>query len=248
MLTEVMSSDVIWLDSCESTNDEALKIAREGKDDVVVIADGQTAGRGRRGRTWESPPGGLYMSLVHQLGMRRTHSSLIDIAPWVTLAVGVAVCDALDALGVKGQLKWPNDVVFEGKKLAGVLVEAVPGAPYAAVIGVGVNVANTLLPFAATSVDEARHAAPGEGTDRGVLAAAVRQHVRQWIHDIEDYGVERLREEWRRRMDAKSWIRFTGGLKDVVGRQAYLYDDGAISVRDVDGCVQVVTHGELSIL
>src|SRR5213075_12146 len=126
----------IDLDACASTNDEAGRLARAGaRHGTVVIAERQTSGRGRDGRTWESPPGGLYLSAV-----LRPPLPLADVPP-MTLAIGIGVCDAARAfLGERASscvLKWPNDVLvtaMEGdpvtpsrggaRKLAGVLVEA----------------------------------------------------------------------------------------------------------------------------
>ncbi len=116
-----------WFAVLDSTNGLAAELARsEAPDGVVVGADHQTAGRGRRGRTWESRPGGsLLVSVV-----------LRPVPPLVTLAAGVAAAEACAAVGVPVRLKWPNDVIRDDGKLGGILSELVGGA---VVVGLGLN-------------------------------------------------------------------------------------------------------------
>ena len=121
-------SDVRWFPEVDSTNRVAVELARAGAPDGVVVgADHQTAGRGRRGRTWESSPGsGLLVSVV-----------LRPAPALVTLAAGVAAAEACEAVaGVPVRLKWPNDVLLGDRKMGGILSEQVDGA---AVVGLGLN-------------------------------------------------------------------------------------------------------------
>ncbi len=121
--------DVRWFAEVDSTNRIAAELARAGAPDGLVVgADHQTAGRGRRGRTWESRPGGsLLVSVV-----------LRPVPPLVTLAAGVAAAEACAAVGVPARLKWPNDVMGDGGKLGGILSELVGDA---VVVGLGLNLA-----------------------------------------------------------------------------------------------------------
>jgi BirA family biotin operon repressor/biotin-[acetyl-CoA-carboxylase] ligase len=121
-------TDVRWFAELDSTNRLAADLARAGAaDGVVVGADHQTAGRGRRGRTWESRPGAsLLVSVV-----------LRPAPALVTLAAGVAAAEACETVaGVEVGLKWPNDLLVAGAKVGGILSELVAGA---AVVGLGVN-------------------------------------------------------------------------------------------------------------
>ena len=123
-------ADVRWFAELDSTNRLASDLARAGvPDGVVVGADHQTAGRGRRGRTWESPPGA---SLLVSVVLRPTPAL-------VTLAAGVAAADACGAVaGAAVELKWPNDLLLGGAKVGGILSELVGDA---AVVGLGLNLA-----------------------------------------------------------------------------------------------------------
>lgn len=121
----------VYMDVAASTQDEA---SRMGVDGAVVIASRQTRGRGRSGRAWESPEGGLWMSaFVASHAARAREPSLIPAA------ASLAVRDATEKLGVEAKLRWPNDVELDGKKLAGVSVEASLGPEPSATIGIGLN-------------------------------------------------------------------------------------------------------------
>ncbi len=127
-------------DSIDSTNRRARALAKDGETDVVVVADEQTAGQGRLDREWESPPGGVYLSVVS------TPSVPTGRAPLFTLAAAVATARAAREAGADAHIKWPNDVVIPTangyRKLAGVLTEmqGEQGAVEWLVVGVGVNV------------------------------------------------------------------------------------------------------------
>ncbi len=122
----------------------------------VVVADEQTEGRGRFGRTWSSPAGGLYATFI------------VPCHPMLQVASGVCVLRALDRLGVKAGLKWPNDLIVGGKKLAGILIET---AGEVSLIGIGVNLVATPLETAASV-----RAAGGE-IRRGELVVAIGEEL-----------------------------------------------------------------------
>ncbi|MDH5019690.1 biotin--[acetyl-CoA-carboxylase] ligase [Halobacterium rubrum] len=134
---------VEYHDAVPSTNDRARELAADGARDVVVLADRQTGGRGRRGREWSSPSGGVWASLVLRPDLPPAR------VPLLTLAAAVAVTDAAREAGVDAAIKWPNDVVVPdedsergGRKLAGVLTEMEGEASQVSwvVVGTGVNV------------------------------------------------------------------------------------------------------------
>jgi BirA family biotin operon repressor/biotin-[acetyl-CoA-carboxylase] ligase len=118
-----------------STQDEARALLAAHRADVghAIVAERQTAGRGRFGRTWVSPAGGLYATFI------------LEAVPIPSVRIGLAVVDALRRFGLAATLEWPNDVVVGGKKLAGMLVETTGGR---LLIGVGVNLTETPVPAA----------------------------------------------------------------------------------------------------
>lgn len=132
-------------DSIGSTSDRALALAAEGllPLPLLVLADRQTAGRGRSGKRWQSSPGALTFSLVLASPADRLP---LERWPLVALVAGVAVCEALRELAPSAdlRLKWPNDILLGGRKLCGILSESVPGWRDRLVVGIGVNVNNSV--------------------------------------------------------------------------------------------------------
>jgi BirA family biotin operon repressor/biotin-[acetyl-CoA-carboxylase] ligase len=144
-------ANVEWHQALPSTNDHALQLAAiEALDTpLLVLADEQTAGRGRGSNRWWSGTGGLTFSLVLDPDRIGTRSLKTEHWPRVALTAGVALCEALVGLAphLDYGLKWPNDVLLSGKKVAGILVEippARPPVPRRIVLGMGVNVNNSL--------------------------------------------------------------------------------------------------------
>ena len=131
-----MPRTIARFESLPSTMQEAARLAAAGCEaGTAVVAEEQTAGVGRHGHSWHSERGaGLYVSVV----LRR------PAAPWITLAMGLAAAEAIEnTTGLRADLRWPNDVMLGGRKLAGILVESVPGA---LIVGVGVNVNQQAFP------------------------------------------------------------------------------------------------------
>lgn len=123
-----------------STSDVARQRALTGDAGRLwIVADAQTAGRGRQGRNWVSPPGNLYASAL------LVNPCEPSVATQLGFVAGVAAQRAVSDVGVRAELKWPNDLVHDGAKLAGLLVDGVtpPGAPLAAIVGIGVNVSSS---------------------------------------------------------------------------------------------------------
>ncbi len=222
-------------DAVESTNDLALALAAAGAvDGTAVLADQQTAGRGRHGRTWWSPPGaGLYLSIVV-----RVADAPADLAP-LTLAAGVAAADAIGArTGLPVELKWPNDVVIgrPWRKLAGILCEGHQlGTPDAVVIvGIGVNLRRSAYPPAiadrATSIAEEC----GRDVDRDALVADIRRGLDEAVAELRAGRRDQVLARWRARGAAaleRAPVRWREGGEDRRGMTVGLDADGALLVR-----------------
>jgi BirA family biotin operon repressor/biotin-[acetyl-CoA-carboxylase] ligase len=238
-----------WLEACTSTSDALKAEARAGAPSRRVLATtDQTAGRGRRGNAWITAPGeGLALSALWHA--RVTAEAL----GWVGLVTGLAVAEALEAVGVERvQLKWPNDLLREGAKLGGILVETVahaaPPGQIALVVGIGINLGggarlSAQLGRAVTDLD-----ACGVGQispDR--LTTAVLAALDRWLPTLEADSSDRLREVWSAR-DALLGRRVSveEGDRRVDGIACGLATDGGLQVRTVDGW-QVVHSGNVSI-
>lgn len=166
--------DVRVVPDTESTNADLVAAARAGEPEgLVLIAEAQSRGRGRLGRSWQSPPrAGLLMSMLVRPAVP------VSALPLVPLLAGTALVEALRAVaGLDAVLKWPNDVLVAGRKLAGVLIERVDGA---VVVGVGLNVSTSAseLPVpTATSVALAGGVTDRESIAKEVLRAFARRYL-----------------------------------------------------------------------
>jgi BirA family biotin operon repressor/biotin-[acetyl-CoA-carboxylase] ligase len=183
--------DVDLLAECDSTNAVLLARAEAGAPGgAVVAAERQTAGRGRRGRAWISAPGdSLTFSLLWRFAPGTAPAGL-------SLAAGLAVARGIEKLGVGDTvLKWPNDLLRGGRKLGGILVELVPGAPHAAVIGVGLNLR---LPDTLPAGLRESCAALGP-CDPNLLLAAILGELLAVLEIFAAAGFAPLRADWRAR-------------------------------------------------
>lgn len=221
-------------ESIGSTNDRGRELAEAGERDVVVLADRQTGGRGREGRSWSSPPGGIYLSIVLRPDLPPARTGLL------TLAAAVATAEAVRAVGVEPVIKWPNDVLLagDGRKLSGILTESATagGAVEWAVVGIGVNanVDPAALPDGSTSLLE--HI--GRVRRRDVVQPLLE------AFDSRRADPERIRTDWRRHASTPGQrvrIETSGGA--VVGRAIDIDDDGGLRVA-TDGGETVVAAGD----
>lgn len=226
-----------------STNDRAHALAAQGAPHgALVVAEEQTAGRGRAGRRWYTPPGAaLALSLVlRPPALKPTQAAALP-------ALGaLAVAEALEAAGVRAEIKWPNDVLLAGRKVAGVLAEAVwEGAGLAyAVLGIGVNVRPQAVPpedrldFPATCVE----AVVGQPVERAGLLVAVVAGVARWLPRL---GEADLRQAWEARLAFRGQeVAVTGALGSLRGRVVGLADDGRLRLETEGGPV-LVGFGEV---
>jgi BirA family biotin operon repressor/biotin-[acetyl-CoA-carboxylase] ligase len=234
----------VALEVCDSTNDEAARLARAGaRHGTVVTARGQRAGRGRDGRAWASPlDAGLYLSAVI-----RPSLPLVDVPP-MTLAIGVGLCDAVRAIGAPAALKWPNDALVHGKKLAGVLVEAHSQGQRldAVIVGIGVNLAGDPPPeVAATAITLEQ--AVGAAVVRDRFVELLLAHVEHWIDRYVASGVPVIVPAWRARMAPGISARARVDGVELVGEVAGLDHDGALLLRDDRGGLHRVRSGDVEV-
>jgi BirA family biotin operon repressor/biotin-[acetyl-CoA-carboxylase] ligase len=217
---------VLRLGEVASTQAVAFALAGEGAPDrTVVVADHQTAGRGRFGRRWLDEPGASL--LVSILLRPRLEPSRL---PLLSYAAAVAVAEALEAAaGLAGRLKWPNDVLVDGRKIAGILLESRIGQAPAVVVGIGVNVAQRAFPPDLAPRVTSVALAGGRSTDREALLAALLESFDAWRGRLEGEGFAAVRERWLALSDTLGRpVRVDGRVGIAVDLDA----EGALVLRD----------------
>jgi len=240
-------SEVRLFDEVASTNDEALDEARQGgPEGVVVVADSQTAGRGRQGRAWSARPGtALLVSVLLRPPLP------VERFPLVLMAVGLAAADGVEkAAGFRPGLKWPNDLVTgDDRKLAGVLAESAPGEEQGLVVGVGINVSAGAYPpelagSAATCEEEAK--CP---VDRSELLVSFLEALEgRYAPMVDAAGRDAMREVYRAcsaTIGRRVRVELPGGAL-LEGRASHVGGNGQLVVLGDDKAYTVVSAGDVT--
>lgn len=233
---------LIALDTVGSTNAEALRLAREGeRGPLWLIAERQTAGRGRRGRSWISEPGNLYASLLLTDPAPPAHR------PELSFVAGLALHDAVSGripgLASRVLLKWPNDLLIDRHKFAGILIEGEGGA---AVVGIGVNCVHHPdgTDFPATDLAAAGVRATPQSLF-GPLSAAMVARLAQWERGK---GFAAVRADWLARASRfGKAIRVRVEEGEIAGIFETVDETGRLVLRRDDGTMQTVTAGDVLI-
>ena len=245
-----------YYESVDSTNDRIKERARNGQEQGLVISAGhQTAGKGRIGRKWESPTNESIATslLLHPQGIS------IEAVPTVTVIAAMAVRDAISRLyGIDGLIKWPNDIVFDGKKICGILteMEMKEGKIWYVVVGIGVNVHNKTFPeeiaFKATSVDlelEKQQDKNGQNLGhRKELTKAIWESFKKYYNIfIETQDMTGLKEEYERYLANRgNHVRIEAQDNSYQAIAKGIDNHGALIV-DVDGEERIINTGEVSV-
>lgn len=246
----VFGGNIRFFDETASTNTVLREMGTAGaRDGTVAAADSQTSGRGRLGRRWVSPPGGnLYMSVLF-----RPHLP-VSLCPASTFMASLALCETFRAFEVNPEIKWPNDIMADGKKIAGVLSEAEPEGDFCAflVIGMGVNINLTrrdaqtrMAGFShrVTSVSEVL----GREVDRGEFAAALvgnlfRQHG-EFVSKGPNWTVARWAAEWGKLNDIVT-VKHNGAEIEGIARK--VDGGGFLYLETPDGSLRRIVAGDAS--
>jgi BirA family transcriptional regulator, biotin operon repressor / biotin---[acetyl-CoA-carboxylase] ligase len=233
-----MRFSVRKLDITSSTNDDVKTAARKGAEaGLVVWALKQSAGRGRLGRPWQSPEGNLYASVLFRPAW--------PMRLWgcYSFAACVAVAESLKALlpARKVEIKWPNDVLVEGKKISGILLEAETGALIA---GLGLNVRHgpekPLYPATSLKAEGATE------LDLEKILSVLLESLGAWADRLEAQGFSPVREAWLSlARKGKMRVRLPGGEGEVEGEFAGLDDEGGLRLRLADGAERAISAGDV---
>jgi BirA family biotin operon repressor/biotin-[acetyl-CoA-carboxylase] ligase len=236
---------IVYLSSTGSTMDVARSEAEAGAvDGTIVIAEEQTSGRGRFGRSWVSPAGkNLYFTLV----LRPPSPDAVSV---LAMATPLAVCRALESVpGLTPRIKWPNDILLSGRKVSGVLIEnELAGSnPRFSLVGVGLNVNFEIPPDSeiagiATSV----RSEVGEDVHREDLLASILNYFESWYPTAKDTGA--VLTAWKQRLDTLGQrVTVTFGDQTYEGTADDVDAKGSLLLRRDDGTLVTLEAGEVTL-
>jgi BirA family biotin operon repressor/biotin-[acetyl-CoA-carboxylase] ligase len=235
-----------WREEVDSTQRLARELARGGAEEgTTVIAESQRAGRGRLGRSWHSPAGvNLYCSVVLRPPLAPAE------VPQLALVVGLAVADAVAAVGGAGAaVKWPNDVLLGGRKVAGILTEldAELERVHVVIVGIGVNLNGDAFPSELADKATSLRLATGGPVDRAAFTAGLLAALEGRYRRFLAAGFAAMRSEWEAcsALTGKE-VRVTAPEGEVAGRVLGVDDDGALRLAGPRGEVRVVA-GEVTL-
>ena len=246
--TDWAGCEVRYFDTLDSTNICAKRMAEEGAPNgTLVIADKQTAGRGRCGRVWETPKGtAIAMTLLMRPNLRPEKASML------TLVMGMAVTRAVNELySLNCQIKWPNDIIINGKKLVGILTEMSTQIDYInhVTIGVGINVNLTEFPEEIRETATSLRLECGHVVKRAPLIAAVMKRFEQNYTIFLEHGdLSGLKERYSELLVNKDReVRILGAKEQYNAYALGINQTGELIVRKEDGTEEAVYAGEVSV-
>jgi BirA family transcriptional regulator, biotin operon repressor / biotin---[acetyl-CoA-carboxylase] ligase len=234
----LLKPKVLRFESLPSTNSELARMASEGAaEGLAILADEQTAGRGRLQRVWSSPKGaGLYVSILLRPRIP------LDQWPLITFMAALAVGDALqEAVGLRTDIKWPNDILSGERKICGILSEAIETpAGRAVIVGIGINLAPAAFPEA-TSVEEATGVKP----EREAILAALLSALTRWYSLLGER--EKIVAAWSNRSSYANGkvVQVNNGDEVWRGTTCGVEPDGALRLRTMNGEVKLIRAGDV---
>ncbi|OGP71364.1 MAG: biotin--[acetyl-CoA-carboxylase] ligase [Deltaproteobacteria bacterium RBG_13_58_19] len=244
--TRYLQGPIHHFETLPSTNDLAKELgSRNAPEGTLVVAESQSRGRGRLGRDWDSPPGlGLYVSLLLRPPLPPTEM------PRITLTVAVAVVRALKrAAGVAPGIKWPNDLLVQGKKVGGILTEMETESDRIRhlVVGLGLNVNNREFPPPLHLTATSLALATGASFSRRLILQAWLEEF-EALYDLflnQDFAV--ILEEWRQyNVTLGRTVTVRQGPREISGLALEVAGDGALLIRQETGEIVRVTSGEIA--
>lgn len=251
--TEIIGRKIYYFRSIDSTNKYAKDMASEGcLDGTVVVADTQTAGRGRLGRVWSSAEKkGIWMSVVLRPTIPPEEVQLI------TLGASVAVVSAIyTALGLQAGIKWPNDIILDGKKVCGILIEMSCEMEQVGfiVVGIGINVNHVLEDFpegirnTATSLKLQVNGDPKDTINRSNIIKKILEELERIYENIKSGSSKDIIDKWKKySVTIGKQVRVTAKGMEYIGTATNITDDGKLVLTLADGSTHEVISGEVSV-
>src|SRR5687768_6871035 len=237
---------ILRFESLPSTNTELARLASEGaQEGLSIVADEQTAGRGRLQRAWSSPKGaGLYFSILLRPAIPPDHW------PLITFMAALAVGDALnEAGGVETDIKWPNDLLSGERKICGILAEAIESpSGRAVIIGIGINLTQAAFPAELSDVATSVSEASGQEPEREAILAALVRALSRWYSLLtEPGGRQKIVAAWSSRSSYATGklVQVSNGDNVWQGTTCGVEHDGALRLDTGNGEVKLVRAGDV---
>lgn len=243
----LIGSSHIYLEEVGSTNAEAKAAAKDYKDGSVVISDSQTAGKGRLGRYWDSTKGkGIWLSLI-----LKPRISMAD-AMILTQMAGASVCDALQMAGYEARIKWPNDVVIQGRKVCGILAE-MTGEPEQlnyVILGIGINVNQDASDFPEELKDKALSLkmAGSVETSRNSILDTLLERLEHYYALVKNNDTAEIITFCRNNSATlDNQVKVIYNDKTIEGKAINLNENGGLIIEDQAGHTMEIISGEVSV-
>lgn len=242
----LLKPKVLRFDSLPSTNTELARLASEGAEEgLTIVADEQTAGRGRLQRAWSSPKrAGLYFSILLRPKIPQNQW------PLITFMAALAVGDALsESSGVETDIKWPNDLLSGERKICGILAEGIDAIHgRAVVLGIGINLTQSAFPRELASVATSVSEATGRPPEREAILAALLAAIARWYSLLnEPGGLEKIIAAWSSRSSYATgkFVQVSNGDELWQGTTCGVEHDGALRLSTDSGEIKLVRAGDV---
>lgn len=247
--TKIFGHPILCFRELPSTNDIAKELAVRGaREGTVIVAETQTKGRGRLRRKWISPPGGLWLSIILRPKIEPKH------APKLTLLVSVAVAKTIAKLfPLKTEIKWPNDVLINHKKVCGILTEAKTEGEALdfVIVGIGINAnfgVNALPTYLRDSSTTFKEELQKE-IDREILLRSLLEETEYYYGMFKERKFDTILKEWRKLARfLGSYVEIVSGKEKIEGLAADIDRDGALLVKLKDQTTRKVSSGDITII
>jgi len=241
--TSIIGKNIHYFKETESTNILARDMAGSVDEGTVVIAESQTGGRGRMGRKWISPEGGIWLSVILKPKMQPLH------APRITLLAGVAAAKTIRGYGLSAKIKWPNDVLINGKKVCGILTEigAEMDSIQYVVVGVGIdaNVDTETFPEEFRDSSTSLKNELGFDINRVEFVQRLLSELETLYMKFQKEGFSSILEEWRN-MSATigEWVKITTQSRIMYGEVIGVDSEGALVLETSEGKLEKIVAGQ----
>lgn len=243
--TVLGKGEIIYLPKMESTNARARELAAQGAPEgTLVVADSQTLGRGRLGRTWFSPQGtGIYASLILRPPLPP------DKGPRITFVTAVAAAEAfVSTAPLNIRIKWPNDILIHDRKVAGILTEmgSDPDRIHYMVVGIGINVHQKTFPKELKKTATSLFMETKKRTSRVALLQTFLDRMEHWYGVLKREGFEPVLQRWKELADMEGrMIRVRMPDKEMAGQVEGIDSEGVLLLKDEAGQIQRILSGDV---